>query len=186
MIKVIVFVLLNITFINSSYCAQLKEPQLSTDRLSKVIKKYQFVTIGEARFTILFWKLYRSKLLTTSGNYPVNFNDEKLIYEINYLASISSSELINRTVEQWQHLKIPKVKYQGYLSSLASIWPDISKGDKLALFIDKGRSLFYFNDNYIGEIDSPEFGQIFLDIWLSENTSEPSLRRDLLGINNNE
>ncbi|MFT5296690.1 MAG: hypothetical protein ACI9YH_002710, partial [Colwellia sp.] len=27
---------------------------------------------------------------------------------------------------------------------------------------------------------------LFLDIWLSKNTSEPELRLELLGVNNNE
>jgi hypothetical protein len=54
------------------------------------------------------------------------------------------------------------------------------------LLIDQGRSVFYFNQQYIGVINPSEFGQIFLAIWLSENTSEPSLRLELLGGLTNE
>ena len=61
------------------------------------------------------------------------------------------------------------------------MWPDIKEGDSLSLLIHQGRSVFYFNQQYIGVINPSDFGQIFLAIWLSENTSEPELRRELLG-----
>lgn len=151
--------------------------------LQQVIENTQFVDLGKATFSILFWDLYKSKLSTTTGKYPIDNKKEQLIYEIHYLANISSDDLIKRTVEQWQHLNVPKDQYQGYLADLERIWPDIEKGDKLSLLLFADKSLFYFNDTFIGEINSSEFGQLFLDIWLSENTSQPSLRRDLLGNN---
>ncbi|GHE81426.1 chalcone isomerase family protein [Thalassotalea profundi] len=151
--------------------------------LKQVIKNGEFVYLGKATFSILFWDLYKSKLSTTTGKYPIDNKKEQLIYEIHYLANISSDDLIKRTVEQWQHLNVPKIQYQEYLADLKRIWPDIEKGDKLALLLLEAKSVFYFNDAYIGVIDSPKFGQLFLDIWLSEETSQPLLRRDLLGNN---
>ena len=152
--------------------------------LKQVIENTQFVELGKATFSILFWDLYKSKLSTTTGKYPIVKKEEKLIYEIHYLANISNEDLVERTVEQWQHLNVPKDQYQGYLADLKRIWPDIKKGDRLSLLLSSEKSLFYFNDTFIGDINSPEFGQLFLDIWLSENTSQPSLRRDLIGSNN--
>jgi hypothetical protein len=52
--------------------------------------------------------------------------------------------------------------------------------------VNNNKSFFYYNNELIGEIGQQEFSQLFLDIWLSENTSEPDLRRELLGVNNNE
>ena len=43
------------------------------------------------------------------------------------------------------------------------------------------KSAFYFNDNLVGSIEDPMFGPLFVDIWLSEKTSEPKLRQQLLG-----
>jgi hypothetical protein len=78
-------------------------------------------------------------------------------------------------------LGIAEDKYQIYIPLLKNMWPDIQKGDNLSILIHQGRSTFYFNNHYLGFIDEVEFGEIFLAIWLSENTSQPSLRNELLG-----
>lgn len=181
-------ILMLIALISSTsiFATSISKPSKEQKTLDKYILDKNFKLLGKTTFSILFWDLYESKLLTTSGLYPIKQEYEKLVYEIHYLADISSKDLIKRTVEQWEHLKVPKAQYQHYLTDLKLIWPDIKKGDTLSLLIDEGKSAFYFNDRYIGIINDSEFGQLFLDIWLSENTSEPSLRLDLLGKNSNE
>ena len=77
---------------------------------------------------------------------------------------------------------ITEEKYQRYLPILQRLWPNIKDGDSLSLLIYQGRSVFYFNNQYQGVIDDPEFGEIFLAIWLSDRTSQPSLRNELLGL----
>jgi len=140
-----------------------------------------FVSIGEATFSVLFWDIYKSRLLTTTGSYPIEASQDSLLFDINYLTDISSKDLIKRTIEQWQHIGIATDKYTMYLPILSSIWPDIKDGDSLSLLIEQDRSIFYFNNTYIGVINNKDFGQMFIDIWLSEKTSQPRLRRDLLG-----
>ncbi|TMM43166.1 hypothetical protein FCS21_13495 [Colwellia ponticola] len=152
--------------------------------LSSQLITQDFVTVGEATFSVLFWDIYKSKLLTTSGNYPVEVTQDNLLFDINYLTDIASKDLINNTIEQWQHLGIAAEVYQAYLPQLKTLWPDIKEGDSLSLLIHQGRSIFYFNKQYIGVINEPEFGQVFLAIWLSKNTSQPKLRNKLLGSTN--
>jgi hypothetical protein len=154
--------------------------------LNTMLDTRNFVSIGETTFSILFWDLYKSQLLTTSGKYPIDIKKDDLIMDIRYLADISSDDLIERTIEQWQYLGIAPENYQGYLPELKAIWPDITDGDSLSLLIYQGRSVFYYNQQYVGVINEPKFGQIFLAIWLSEKTSEPSLRLELLGSITNE
>lgn len=154
--------------------------------LQSTVDTHPFKSVGETTFSILFWDLYKSQLMTTSGNYPVDITSEQVLFTINYLADISSDDLISRTVDQWKHLGIPSDQYINYLPKLEAMWPDIKEGDSLSLLIDQGRSVFYFNQQYIGVIKPSKFGQIFLAIWLSENTSEPNLRLELLGNINHE
>jgi hypothetical protein len=154
--------------------------------LDGVLKEHDYIQVGETTFSILFWDLYNSKLQTTSGKYPIQSENDQLLYNINYLADISGKDLIERTVEQWQHLGINPEIYQAYLPVLEKIWPDIEAGDTLSLHVNNNKSFFYYNNELIGEVGQQEFSQLFLDIWLSANTSEPKLRLELLGINNNE
>ena len=156
-------------------------PTTQFDHLSQLLESHYLVEIGNTTFSILFWDLYQSKLLTTSGQYPVEGKNDFLLYEIKYLADISSDDLIKRTQEQWQHIGLEEKEYQGFISKLKVIWPDISKGDTLSLLVDSDASHFYFNEAYIGSLVDGNFGQVFLDIWLAENTSQPNLRAELLG-----
>jgi hypothetical protein len=155
-------------------------------KLSEVLSFQEFITVGEATFSILFWDLYQSQLRTTSGRYPIFLESEQLIFQIRYLTDISNDNLIMRTIEQWQHQGISKGIYQQYIEKLATIWPNIKKGDRLAMLMQKDKSVFYFNDQYIGAINDDVFGQLFVNIWLGDSTSEPSLRAQLLGEESNE
>ncbi|MDP2562162.1 chalcone isomerase family protein [Psychrobium sp. 1_MG-2023] len=152
--------------------------------LDEALDSAPFIELGETTFSILFWDLYQSRLLTTSGRYPISAQKEMLVYQINYQADISSDDLIKRTVEQWQHLNISPEVYTPYLAPLKTIWPDIVDGDNLALLMTEQRSTFFFNGKRVGAINDAQFGQLFIDIWLSENTSQPKLRAELLGDNN--
>lgn len=151
------------------------------ESLNNFIAQHNFVATGETTFSLLFWDLYKSKLMTTTGDYPIAINNEKLIFHIEYLADIKSSDLIERTIEQWQHIGLKESEYQKYVNTLETIWPNIAEGDSLAMLMQKEESVFYYNDEYLGTIEDANFGQIFIDIWLSKNTSQPTLRAELLG-----
>ena len=167
--------------INAAQAKSMTDEMVWSQHLPSQLKTQDFVAVGEAKFSVLFWDIYKSKLLTTSGHYPVEIAKDNVLFDINYLTDITSKDLINKTVEQWQHLGIAADIYQAYLPQLKMLWPDIKEGDSLSLLIHQGRSVFYFNQQYIGVINEPEFGQVFLAIWLSENTSQPKLRNKLLG-----
>lgn len=162
------------------FAKNISDEMVFPDSLQSTLATKPFMLVGEATFSILFWDLYKSQLLTTTGKYPVSISNDKVLFTIHYFADISSDELISRTIEQWQYLGISSEQYMNYLPKLKAIWPDIKEGDSLSLLIHQGHSSFYFNQQFIGMIKPFEFGQMFLAIWLSENTSEPKLRRELL------
>jgi hypothetical protein len=155
----------------STHLYQQHEPQTLT--------KTQLKLVGKAQFSVLFWDIYQSRLYTPSGV----FDGVKpaVLFEITYQKDITSKDLIERTVEQWQHLAVAENEYKPYIKSLTTLWPDITAGDQLALSVGDNESYFYFNKKYIGKIDGQGFSALFLDIWLSPKTSQPKLRQQLLG-----
>ena len=49
-----------------------------------------------------------------------------------------------------------------------TIWPDVSKGDTITFDVDvTGVSRFYFNGEWLGAIEDPDFAPLFIAIWLS-------------------
>jgi len=149
-------------------------------KLKQIVSENTFKKVGTAKFTYLLWDIYESELMTTSGKFTFN-DQQQLLYKVTYLRDIKASDLIQETKKQWQHLGVKKEVYQPYLSNLKSIWPDIQEGDSLTLFYNKDSSAFYYNNGFIGEYKDQQFAKLFLDIWLSPNTSEPQLRKKLLG-----
>ena len=66
---------------------------------------------------------------------------------------------------------------------LIQVFPDIQKGDRLiGLYHPQMPSQFFLNGKLIGEIDDADLSRHFFDIWLSEETSKPQLRLQLLGM----
>jgi hypothetical protein len=166
---------------DTNTCQGVKIKAKAANVLAKNMTSRDFKLLGEAKFSVLFWDIYQSRLLTSDGQYPLSHHCQSSLFEIQYLRDISKQELLDNTLAQWQHLAIDKAEYMLYLTVLENIWPDIKAGDQLTLLSRANRTVFYFNQKKIAEIESEEFADLFLRIWLDENTSEPELRTQLLG-----
>lgn len=138
--------------------------------------------VGAGEMNYLFWTLYRAELFASDIPFDITEMKPKAL-RIQYYKEIDKQALIDATGEQWQQLGYDAIEIKQWLAPLAKIWPDVAPGDVLTLLVTQaGVSHFYFDDRLIGVIDDPRFGNAFLSIWLSENTSEPRLRKQLLGL----
>jgi hypothetical protein len=69
-----------------------------------------------------------------------------------------------------------------WLAEMLRVFPDVRKGDRLLGLQRPGEAaVFWLNGRLRGEIRDAEFARRFFGIWLSPQTSEPALRRALLG-----
>ena len=136
--------------------------------------------VGEARLNVMFWSVYDSRLYTENGRYE---NAQRpLRLEIQYLRDFAAKALVEQTGEEWDHLQLSHERRDQWLEQLTTLWPDVGKNDVIALEIDTAnRSTFYFNGEKLGVIDDADFGEHFVAIWLSPDTSRPALREALLG-----
>ena len=148
-----------------------------------VLKNYmeEVVLVGSTRFSVVFWNVYDIALYAESTPYNAS---PPYALEIQYLRSISKEDLVTRSIEL--------IEAQGFddMSSLDTwqqqmleVFPDVKKGTVLTgVYTSEGQSTLYMDGLYIGTIEDPEFGQYFFDIWLGEDTSQPRMREDLIGI----
>jgi hypothetical protein len=145
----------------------------------------QMTKLGEGEMSYLFWSLYRAELYV--NELPYQHHVYPKLLKIEYFKSIKKDDLLNATKEQWQHIGIDDNSITDWLVQLQDIWPDIDEGDQLIIYVNgEGQSIFYsdisdLSTNELGVINDVHFGPAFLDIWLSEKTSEPELRAKLLG-----
>lgn len=136
--------------------------------------------VGQGKMSWLFMDIYHAALFTADGSYQARQYPQALT--LRYQRNISKNALLKATKQQWQNLSIAQERYQDWLPQLEALWPEIKNGDRLIFVVAKnGLGDFYHNDNWLGGIDSPDFSDAFLSIWLSANSSEPGLRRKLIG-----
>jgi hypothetical protein len=63
------------------------------------------------------------------------------------------------------------------------VFPDVRQGDRLVGLQRPGTGAsFWINGRFQGEVRDVEFARRFFGIWLSPQTSEPAMRRALLGL----
>ena len=162
------FSLVTLTLIYAALLFTGNAKASSVDNLSKR---------GQGEMSYLFWTLYSAQFYATPTN------SERAL-KLEYYRAIDSKDLINATHEQWNKLGYSNNNIQRWLKPLYEMWPNVEAGSTLTIRVTEDNvSRFYFDEQPIGVIQDKQFGEAFLAIWLSENTSEPGLRKQLLGLN---
>lgn len=136
--------------------------------------------VGEARLKVLFWSVYDSSLYSADGGYQNGQRPLRL--DIKYLLNVDAEDLVARTRQEWQFQNLTHPRQQAWLDTLQALWPDISASDVLSVRIDEQEhSSFFLNGELLGRIEEEAFSRQFLAIWLARETSQPELRRALIG-----
>ena len=135
---------------------------------------------GEARLSVLFWDVYDARLFTSDGSYSEN--RYPIALQLNYLRDIDKDDLVDETLNQWRRQGLDGHPRVGdWLAELGKLWRDVRKNDAITLVVNAaGDSSFYFNDKLLGRISDPEFARYFAAIWLSEKTTSPRVREQLI------
>ncbi|MDX2073447.1 MAG: chalcone isomerase family protein [Alphaproteobacteria bacterium] len=136
--------------------------------------------VGEGRLSVVFWDVYDATLYAPNGQWHP---EKPYALSIRYFREIEGGDIADRSIAE--------IKKQGFSDQemledwhkqMLDILPNVKNGTELtALFTDKETTDFYHSGKRIGTINDPLFGKHFFGIWLNENTSEPTLRRALLG-----
>jgi hypothetical protein len=133
---------------------------------------------GTMRFFGL--KVYDIRLWTrgTAHSYA-----EPFALELAYDLGLKGAEIAKRSVEEMarqENTDTPRLAR--WASDMARIFPDVRKGDVLVgVSIPGKETRFYSRDKLLGTVPDAGFASAFFDIWLAEKTSEPGLRKVLLG-----
>lgn len=155
--------------VTTTHAEQISQPYINDGEL-----------VGSARMTYLFWDVYDISLYSKSGNWQA---DQTFALELQYLRDLDGEAIAERSIEEMegQGLKDSE-KIKQWLSQMKAIFPDVDDETTLvALKNEQGFTEFLRNGQLIGSIEDQDFTQRFFDIWLSANTSQPKLRKKLLG-----
>lgn len=155
--------------------------QMPTAFASNVISDYvnNAKVVGEGRLTYLFWDVYDATLMAPNGDWQA---DQPFALKLDYLRELEGKKIAERSVDEMRALGVNnEIKLATWHSQMRKIFPDVKQGSSIVGIRDKqGNAIFYSGDTLIGRIDDAEFSDAFFNIWLSDSTSSPKLRRKLL------
>ena len=138
---------------------------------------------GEGAMRFFGFKVYEVRLWTMMKPFAPG---EPFALELVYHMTLNGRDIAERSVQEMRgqgHRDETKLKRWG--DAMAKIFPDIKKGDTLVgVSIPGKEARFYMREKFIASVPDPEFAQAFFDIWLSEKTSAPAVRRKLLATPN--
>ncbi len=135
---------------------------------------------GSGALSRLMFTAYDATLWTDAPRWTY---DAPFALTLTYRMGFTTDELVERSIEEMERggaLK-PEEKSR-YAQILTAAFPDVNDGDRItALFSPNAGLAFFHNGKHTKTVAAIGFAKRFMNIWLGENTSEPSLRRALLG-----
>lgn len=138
-------------------------------------------TVGEARLSFLFWDVYDAQLYAPQRTFTP---DGTYALSLRYLMDFSGPDIAERSLDEMRGQGYrDKQQLDRWLVEMLKIFPDVKEGDELfGVRSLTGKSYFLHNGNLIGAVTDPLFADAFFGIWLAPNSSEPKMRKQLLGI----
>lgn len=136
-------------------------------------------TVGQGRLSWFGITIYRATLYGPKGLYQA---ESEHALKITYKRSFTSNELANVSVDEMEKIQGKKLQRQEIVTSLSALLSDVQPDDYLiSRHVPGEGAQFYNRDGFIGRLSDPDLAQAFFDIWLHPDTSQPRLRRDLMG-----
>jgi hypothetical protein len=154
-------------------------PAMANEVANKNVPNAQMV--GKGRFTFALWNVYDAMLYAPEGKWSP---DKPYALSLRYLLDLKGTDIAKRSVEEMKKQGFSnKTKLSIWQKEMGKIFPNVTKGSELtAVLTDKKSTVFYSKEKFIGTIEDAEFGTYFFNIWLGKKTSDPVLRRKLLGL----
>jgi Chalcone isomerase-like len=135
--------------------------------------------LGDGHLRVLLFDVYDATLYVSGDKWS---QDQLFALDLRYLRTLNGKDIAERSITEMkgQGFNDPAV-LKRWGEEMARIFPDIKAGDRIVgVSIPGGGARFYNDQKLLGSVSDPEFSKAFFAIWLSERTSEPSLRRKLL------
>lgn len=132
---------------------------------------------GSGEFRRYGFLIYEATLWAL-GNDPTH---PPLALKLTYKRSIAGKDIADASVKEIRQLGIADAsQLELWGAQMQKLFPDVQAGDHIVGLYSESRAQFFYNDRFIGAIESAGFASAFFGIWLDANTSAPALRSALL------
>ena len=137
--------------------------------------------VGTGKFTWFGFHAYDGALFSPEGAYQ---EGRPFALELTYARNFTGDAIARRSIDEIRKQGIATdAELASWLIVLKALFPDISKGDRLAgVMTATGTTQFLHNGLMVGMTRDTRLGRAFFAIWLDQRTSAPEFRASLLGI----
>jgi hypothetical protein len=137
---------------------------------------------GSGTLRFLGLEVYQAQLWVRPGFDQAHWAQQPLALELRYARGFSADAIARRSIEEiGRQQAVPAAQAERWQQELAALLPDVAAGDRLLGVYQPGQGMrFLFNGRPLGSIDDPWFARLFFGIWLSPQSSDPTLRAALL------
>jgi hypothetical protein len=139
--------------------------------------------LGAGRLRFLGMGIYDARLWVPSGFNAGAYAQSPLALELTYLRSLSGKLIAERSLKEMRRqANFGAEREQAWLQAMQLAFPDVNAGDRITGLHTPGvGARFWFNGQARPAIADAEFSRLFFGIWLSDASSEPQMRAQLLG-----
>ncbi len=139
--------------------------------------------LGATRLKVWGFQIYDARLWVEPDFSADDYTKSSFALELAYLRNFDKDAVAERSMQEMRRIGSMTLQQEAlWLEEMRQLFPNIKKGDRITgVNLPGAGAAFSKNGKAIGQIRDPEFARLFFGIWLSPKTSEPQMRRALLG-----
>jgi hypothetical protein len=137
---------------------------------------------GTGRLTWYGFHVYDAALFVPPGFDIANAIAQPFVLELTYARRLDGKGIAEASRDEIARLGFGSESQRTrWHEQMLQLFPSVEKGRKLAgVNVPGAGARFYFDGQFIGAIEDPDFARAFFAIWLDERTRAPQLRENLL------
>ena len=140
--------------------------------------------VGQHLFRFFGLEIYHISLWSSPDWTPEKWKQHSFALSLVYSRTMNGEEIANRSISEIKkQMPLSDDTAQMWMSQLRVLMPSVKPGDRLTgIYQPSGSLVFWMGSKKIGEIKDAALSEAFMSIWLSTKTSEPQMRKKLLGM----
>lgn len=139
--------------------------------------------LGNTRFTWFGLHVYDAQLWAAGTSAQFDYKQQPSWLELRYGRDFDGADIASRSKDEMENLGAASAdKLKVWEKKLVEVFPNVKKGDALSALYQPGMNLqFFHNGKPLATITDLDLARSFMGIWLDPKTSEPAMRKKLIG-----
>lgn len=139
----------------------------------------------QGRGTLRFFGLmvYEARLWAGTGFTAERYEGHPFALELQYARKLEGAAIAQRSIVEMRRSESANdSQAESWQAAMIRAFPNIAPGDRLTgVHVPGEATRFFHNGRPTSAVADPTFARAFFGIWLAASTSEPQLRRQLIG-----